>query len=178
MPRRRFSSASAAVNASWSVAIPAATYASSARPTTPGACPSTCGATIRASTSGSPAITPGKFIISATPSARGWRRISRISSGPSDPNEDSKCDAGTHDDAITNTSSGSPSVASRYQRIPSSPATLASSCGSLTTAVVPRGTTARANWAGVSLADSRCTCASMNPGTRNRPRPSMRSPPS
>ena len=33
-------------------------------------------------------------------------------------------------------------------------------------AVVPRGTTARANSAGTSFADSRCTCASMNPGTR------------
>ena len=122
-------------------------------------------------------MTPGKFIISATPSARGCSRISRISSGPSDPSGDSKCDAGTHEDAITNTSSGSPSVARRYQRIPSTPATLASSCGSLTTAVVPRGTTARANCAGVSLADSRCTWASMNPGTSHFPRPSIRSPP-
>ena len=35
-------------------------------------------------------MTPGKFIISATPSARGWRRIARISSGPSGPTGDSK----------------------------------------------------------------------------------------
>ena len=123
-------------------------------------------------------MTPGKFIISATPSARGWRRISRISSGPSGPRGDSKSDAGTHDGAITKTSSGSPSVAASSQSTPSTPATLAISCGSQTTAVVPRGTTARANSPGVSLADSRCTWASMNPGTRYFPRPSIRSPPS
>ena len=55
-------------------------------PITPGACPSTCGATIRASTSGSPAMTPGKFIISATPSARGCSQDLRASRpGPSGP---------------------------------------------------------------------------------------------
>ena len=111
-------------------------------------------------------MTPGKFIISATPSARGWRRIWRISSGPSGPRGDSKSLAGTHDGAITNTSSGSPSVAPSSQSTPATPATFAISCGSHTTAVVPRGTTARANWTGVSLADSRCTWASMKPGTR------------
>ena len=52
---------------------------------------------------------------------------------------------GTHDGAITNTSSGSPSVAPSSHSTPSTPATLAISCGSQTTAVVPRGTTARAN---------------------------------
>ena len=103
---------------------------------------------------------------SATPSARGCSSTRRISSGPNGPHGDSKCDAGTHDGAITNTSSGSPSVALRSQSTPSTPATLAISCGSQTTAVVPRGTTARANSVGTSFADSRCTCASMNPGTR------------
>ena len=33
----------------------------------------------------SPAMTPGKFIISATPSARGWRRIASMSAGSSGP---------------------------------------------------------------------------------------------
>ena len=94
-----------------------------------------------------------------------------MSAGPSGPRGDSKSDAGTHDGAITNTSSGSPSVASSSQRTPSTPATLAISCGSQTTAVVPRGTTARANCAGVSLADSRCTWASMKPGHEELPAP-------
>jgi len=93
------------------------------------------GATIRASTSGSPAMTPGKFIISATPSARGCRNTARISSGPNGPTGDSKSDAGTHDGAITNTSSGSPpSDAFASSRIrstsPPSQATAASFAGS------------------------------------------------
>ena len=59
-------------------------------------------------------------------------------------------------------------------RRPSGPSTLATSCGSVTTAVVPCGTTARANSAGMSLEDSMCTCASMNPGTRYWPLASTR----
>ena len=74
--------------------------------------------------------------------------------------------AGTHEGAITNTLSGRPSDASSIQCTPSEPSTLATSCGSQTIAVVPWGSTARANSAGVSLLDSMCTCASMNPGTR------------
>ena len=56
-------------------------------------------------------MTPGKFIISATPSARGWRRIARMSSGAERPAAATRSAlAGTHDGAITNTSSGRPSV--------------------------------------------------------------------
>ena len=101
-----------------------------------------------------------------------------MSPGVSSRRGDSKRLAGTHDGAITKTASGSPSLASSIQCTPSEPSTLAISCGSQTTAVVPCGSTARANSAGVSLDDSMCMCASMNPGTRWRPRPSMRSPPS
>ena len=79
---------------------------------------------------------------------------------------DSKPLAGTHDGAITYTVSGSPSVASSSQWTPSEPSTFATSCGSQTTAVVPCGSTARANSAGVSFEDSMCMCASMKPGTR------------
>ena len=72
------------------------------RPVTPGAWPSTCGcrATL-ASTSGSPAMTDGKSITSATPSARPRRRIDAMSSVPSGPRGDSSALAGTHDGAIT-----------------------------------------------------------------------------
>ena len=74
--------------------------------------------------------------------------------------------------------SGRPSEASSIQCTPSEPSTLATSCGSHTIAVVPWGSTARANSAGVSLEDSTCTCASMNPGTRWAPSADSRSPPS
>ena len=62
-----------------------------------------------------------------------------------------------------------PRCASSSQRTPSAPSTLAISCGSQTTAVVPRATTTRANSAGSSLEDSTCTCASIRPGTTKRP---------
>ena len=101
-----------------------------------------------------------------------------MSAGSSGHMGDSKSLAGTHEGAITNTSSGRPSDASSIHSTPSRPSTLATSCGSVTTAVVPCGTTQRANSAGVSLDDSMCTCASMNPGTRYWPRASTRSPPS
>ena len=62
-----------------------------------------------------------------------------------------------------------PSHASSSQCTPSVPRTFASSCGSSTTAVVPSGRTRRANSSGRSFVDSRCMCASMNPGTTCRP---------
>ena len=49
------------------------------------------------------------------------------------------------------------------------PSTFAISCGSATTAVVPSGSTSRANASGSSLVDSRCMCASTKPGTTYRP---------
>ena len=122
-----------------------------------------------ASTSGSPAMTPGKFIISATPSARRRRRIASMSPTVSSRRGDSNALAGTHEGAITNTVSGRPSEASSIQCTPSEPSTLATSCGSQTIAVVPWGRTARANCAGVSLEDSTCMCASMKPGHEEAP---------
>ena len=98
MPLRRFSSASSSVVASWSDSTPAARYASSAGPLTPGLWPSTRSrpaAAIRASISGSPAITPGKFITSATPSAPQRSIISAMSPASRSAPECSNCDAGT-----------------------------------------------------------------------------------
>ena len=86
--------------------------------------------------------------------------------------------AGTADGANTSTSSGSPSQASMNQCTPSGPSALASSCGSQTMAVVPRPSSTRASSATLSLHDSTCMCASMNPALSQRPLPSMRSPPS
>src|SRR5713226_6484200 len=76
-------------------------YALRAGPLTPGACPSTW--SVRpvvslATSASSPAITPGKFIISATPIVR-WRRR-RLSMSPvvNGRRGDSKRDAGKHVD--------------------------------------------------------------------------------
>ena len=82
-------------------------------------------------------MTAGKFIISASPSA--CRRRSTDSRSPieSARRGDSNLLAGTHDDAINQTSSGSSSQTSSSQWMPSVPRTLAISCGSATTAVVP-----------------------------------------
>ena len=78
---------------------------------------------------------------------------------------DSNCDAGTHEEAVKKTSSGSSSQTSTSQWTPSVPSTFAISCGSATTAVVPSGSTRRANSDGSSFEVSRCMWASMNPGT-------------
>ncbi len=74
--------------------------------------------------------------------------------------------AGTHEEAMSLTASGSPRAASTMKRMPGSPATLAISCGSLTTQVTPRGSTAAANWDGMQRLDSMCTCASISAGAR------------
>ena len=55
------------------------------------------------------------------------------------------------------------------QCTPSVPRTFAISCGSATTEVVPNGSTSRANSSTSSFDDSRCMCASMKPGTTQRP---------
>ena len=136
-------------------------------PTRPGAWPSTCSAPASASFSssdGAPATTPGKFIISARPSTR-LRRISASRSpGARARRGDSNGDAGTHDGAMKNTSSWRSADASSSQWTPSVPSTFAISCGSATTAVVPSGSTRRANSSTSSFTDSRCMCASMKPG--------------
>ena len=64
-----------------------------------------------------------------------------MSASPSGPRGDSSALAGTHDGAIAKTRSGEPSAASSSHSAPSAPSTLAISCGSQTTAVVPRATT-------------------------------------
>ncbi len=56
--------------------------------------------------------------------------------------------AGTHEDAITYMLNGPYFALSNMNRRPSRPRTLAISWGSVTTVVVPRGTTARASCAG------------------------------
>ena len=108
---------------------------------------------------------PGKFIISATPSTRRRRSSASRSPSVSARRGDSYSDAGTDDEAMKYTSSGMPAEASSSQCTPSVPRTFAISCGSATTAVVPSGSTRRANSSGSSFDDSRCMCASMKPGT-------------
>ena len=114
-------------------------------------------------------MTPGKFIISASPITRRRRSRASRSPGVSSRRGDSKRDAGTHDDAMKKTSSGMSAQRSISQWTPSVPSTFAISCGSATTAVVPNGSTSRANSSTSSFDDSRCMWASMNPGTTNRP---------
>ena len=80
--------------------------------------------------------------------------------------------AGTHEGAITSIERREPFAHSSMKRIPSRPRTLAISCGSVTTVVVPRGTTARANSAGVASELSMWTCASMS--RQRKPAASMR----
>src|SRR4051794_13461682 len=70
---------------------------------------------------------------------------------------------------------GSPRLASTAYRTPATPATFASSCGSVNTVVVPRGQTASAYPPGVSIDDSKCTCMSMKPGVTKRSVQSMAS---
>ena len=168
IPARSRSRPSSIVVDSWSLPMPAAAYAWSAAPRTPGACPSARSAPASASfasSAGSPAITPGKFIISARPTTRRRRRSPSRSPSVSARRGDSNRDAGTHDDAVKRTSSGMPSVASSSQCTPSVPSTFAISCGSATTQVVPNGSTSRANSAGSRREDSMCTWASTKPGT-------------
>ncbi len=71
---------------------------------TPGAWPSTCVAPATsslASSAGSPAMTAGKFIISATPRACRRRSTASMSPGVSGRRGDSNGLAGTFDGAIT-----------------------------------------------------------------------------
>jgi len=74
--------------------------------------------------------------------------------------------AGTQDGSITYT----PSTALRLELImyliPSRPSTLAISWGSITTEVVPQGSTVRANSGIFTIELSICTCPSMKPGAR------------
>ena len=77
-----------------------------------------------------PPTTPGKFIISASPSILRRRISDSRSPASSGRRGDSNGDAGTQDGAMKKTSSCSPADASISQCTPSTPSTLAISCGS------------------------------------------------
>ena len=107
MPARRRCRPSSAVYASWSERIPAAAYALRARSRTPGAWPSTCSAS----------SSFGELAWIAGDDAREVHHLGEAdhAAAPEQPFQvagrqpaagDSKSDAGTHEDAITKTSSG------------------------------------------------------------------------
>jgi hypothetical protein len=167
IPFCSFSSASTAVVASWSESGPAATYAARSFPERPGACPSTGMPSKRASlaiTPGSPAIVPGKFMSSPRPITPGSSSKPARSSASSTAPEVSRGVAGTQDGSITKTFSGVPAADSMMYLMPSAPITFAISWQSVTTVVVPRGTTVRANSGTVNIVLSRWMCASIRPG--------------
>lgn len=85
-------------------------------------------------------------------------------------------EAGTQDGIIILTSSGVPAASAIMKSTPSMPHTLAISCGSATTVVVPQGTTASAKREGISWLLSIWTCASMKPGSAKSPPQSSPSP--
>ncbi len=65
---------------------------------------------------------------------------------------------------MKNTSNGNPVLASINNSMPATPATLAISCGSATTVVVPCGTITLASSPGSRSVLSRCMWASISPG--------------
>ena len=157
---------------SWSDSTPAARYASSGDPLRPGAWPSTRrwpAASIFATRSGSPAITPGKFMTSATPIAPCTSSSARTSAASSSAPALSNGDAGTQLDAHTPNVNGRCAAASTSAATPGMPKTLAISCGSAATAVVPHGSTLRTNSSTQSFVDSRCMWESTNPGVSAAP---------
>ncbi len=85
---------------------------------------------------------------------------------------------GTQDDSCTRRSISTCRDASWNQRIPSTPMTLAISCGSQIAVVIPRGVTQRSNSCGVTRLLSTCRCVSMNPGTSTSPATSITAAPS
>ena len=112
---------------------------------------------------------------SATPRAP-WRVMSSpMSAASSVAPADSKGEAGTQLDAYTANVNGSGAAASISARMPGIPSTLAISCGSAATAVVPAGSTVATNSSIHSLVDSRCMCASTKPGVSAAPSTSMTS---
>ena len=143
-----------------------------ARPVRPGQWPSRWRrrkASSLARTPGSPATTPGKFITSARPSTRGSASSaarSAASSRAPDGFESRGRHAGRGVDPM---SSGARSASRSMKRMPWRPRTLPISCGSVTTVVTPRGTTARANSAGGTMELSIWTWASIRPGATKRP---------
>lgn len=101
-PSAIFSRASSRREHSWSVSMPAETYASRSAPRSPGACPSTRLPYLLAIssfriTSGSRRTTPGKFIISARQTSEGSAQSSSMASGPITAPAVSNEVAGTHE---------------------------------------------------------------------------------
>ena len=93
----------------------------------------------------------------------------RISAGENAAPGLSKLEAGTQLEAASPKVNGIFSAASATAPTPSSPATLAISCGSHATAVVPHGKAPRTNSSTHNLVDSRCMWASTNPATNAAP---------
>ena len=122
MPLRRFSSASSSsralvvgLDARGEIGVERPAADAGAVAVDRGACPA---AAMRASISGSPAITPGKFMTSATPIAP-WRSTSsRMSSASSVAPERSNGDAGTQLEAETPNVNGSGAAASASATMP------------------------------------------------------------
>ena len=101
---------------------------------------------------------------SATPIAP-WRSTSsRMSPASSVAPERSNGEAGTQLEAEMPNVNGSGAAASASATMPATPSTLAISCGSAATAVVPCGRTVRTNSSIHSFVDSRCMWASTNAG--------------
>ena len=93
---------------------------------------------------GSPATTAGKLISSARPTTPSSPSSVSIASGPSSAPGVSSGVEGTHEGTVAITSNGKPAARFSSQRTPGTPATLATSCGSHTTAVTPWGSTVSA----------------------------------
>ena len=114
-----------------------------------------------------PETTPGKFIISASPSTCLRRSSPSRSPVESSRRGDSKRggrDARGGHEVDVERQPGARRRSSQWT--PSVPRTFAISCGSATIAVVPSGSTSRANSSIRSFDDSMCRCGSMKPGTR------------
>ena len=115
-------------------------------------------------------MTPGKFIISATPSARGWRRMASHVVRPERPARRLEVRRRharrRHHEHVERqpprarrAASGRPRRRARWR----------SRAGRRRPRSSRAARTARANSCGVSFDDSRWTCASMKPGTRYGP---------
>ena len=84
------------------------------------------------------------------------------------PVSSTSCTAGTHDGGVIIALSGE-LLSSNMQRVPLSPRTLPTSCGSAKIAVVPRGTTARPYSPTPIIELSTWMWLSMRPGDAKRP---------
>ena len=113
----------------------------------------------------SPAIKPVPSITSASPRTLGCLSNARTSSGSIAPPAVSSPRAdGTLELTKNSTFSRIFSEAAKNARIPAAPNTLAISCGSSSTVVVPNGNTASAKCAGVIIVLSICKCESTKLG--------------